>query len=79
MNIEPVANSNKCGFCRTLHGGTNHSCPVHGLVSQGCCETPCDPTEWVWVKGTGHEPKDKTGWEYRLGWHRIEQLHKTVA
>lgn len=43
------ANNDTCGRCKARHGGNNHTCPVHGQVSAGCCEPPCNPEEW-----TGH-------------------------
>ena len=42
-------NRDKCGRCRTRHGGNNHLCRVHGAVSSGCCPTNCAPDEWVHV------------------------------
>lgn len=50
MRPDPVVgNRDACGRCQCRHGGNNHYCPVHGAVSAGCCEPPCQPEEWVWV------------------------------
>ena len=34
-----VGNRDRCGRCKTRHGGNDHLCPVHGTVSRGCCES----------------------------------------
>lgn len=53
-DIEPVVgNRDRCGRCGARHGGNNHSCPVHGPVSNGCCQPICNEEEWTWVKGVG--------------------------
>lgn len=44
-----VRNRDRCGRCGAIHGGNSHSCPIHGHVSEGCCEPRCNPTEWVSV------------------------------
>ena len=36
-----VGNRDRCGRCRTRHGGNDHLCSVHGPVSRGCCEPIC--------------------------------------
>lgn len=47
MNIQPVGNRDRCGKCKTRHGGNNHLCDVHGVVSQGCCTRSCEPRDYV--------------------------------
>jgi hypothetical protein len=42
-----AGNRDQCGRCRVRHGGNDHSCPVHGPVSRGCCVPGCDPDEWA--------------------------------
>jgi len=47
MNTEPVRNRDRCGRCKTRHGGNNSLCPVHGPVSKGCCENLCNQGDYV--------------------------------
>ncbi len=42
-----MRNRDHCGRCRTIHGGNNHLCPVHGPVSDHCCRPDCDRNEWA--------------------------------
>lgn len=66
-----VGNRDRCRRCQTKHGGNDHTCRVHGRVSEGCCKTSCDPADWVYLLG-GHglvERKnvDLNGWK-RENW-----------
>lgn len=47
-----VGNRDKCRRCGARHGGNNHLCPVHGAVSEGCCEPLCDKADWLVLKTT---------------------------
>jgi hypothetical protein len=55
--MDAVGNNDPCGRCEARHGGNNHSCPVHGRVSKGCCEPSCNPSEWEWVYRVGQVNK----------------------
>jgi len=48
-----VGNRDRCGRCGARHGGNNHLCRVHGAVSEGCCPTDCEPSEWGWFPSVG--------------------------
>lgn len=43
-------NRDKCGRCEASHGGNDHSCPVHGAVSEGCCNPLCDKESWIVIQ-----------------------------
>ena len=58
MKVNAVGNRDQCGRCGTHHGGNNHSCRIHGAVSQGCCETQCQPQDYVWIDGGVFEHPD---------------------
>lgn len=64
MNIQPVGNRDHCGKCKVRHGGNNHLCDVHGVVSEGCCTTSCNRADYVAVgyvsKAHPHNPPFKT-------------------
>lgn len=51
METLVVGNRDKCGRCDAIHGGNNHYCHVHGKVSEGCCETPCNSSDYVRIGG----------------------------
>jgi hypothetical protein len=57
MREPVVGNRDRCGRCGAHHGGNSHSCPVHGAVSAGCCESMCNPAEWEFVYGKGPQRK----------------------
>lgn len=51
-----VGNRDRCGKCGVRHGGNNHYCSVHGAVSEGCCDTDCDPRDYAYLDNRGLVP-----------------------
>ena len=57
-NTQTALEDRFCGKCGARHGGNSHYCAVHGAVSGLCCQTDCNPTDWVFL-GNGQNSHGK--------------------